>query len=125
MTMIKKKQKNKGKKNYKYGIFAEKFIVILLFLKGYNLLKWRFKCHYGEIDIIATKSSEIIFFEVKARRLKINIEEVLRSKQIQRVKWAANYFIAKNPKFQKYNLRFDFIEFRSFFSFKHHQNFIS
>lgn len=125
---MKRKQKNKkdkGKESYKYGIFVEKFIVILLFLKGYNLLKWRFKCHYGEIDIIATKSSEIIFFEIKARKLKINIEEVLRSKQILRLKWASNYFISKNPKFQKYNVRFDFIEFKSLFSFKHHQNFIS
>lgn len=125
MKKKRKNKKDKGKQSNKYGIFVEKFIVILLFLKGYNLLKWRFKCHYGEIDIIATKSSEIIFFEVKARKLKINIEEVLRSKQIQRIKWAANYFIAKNPKFKKYNVRFDFIEFKNLFSFKHHKNFIS
>ena len=114
-----------SKKTYRFGIFAEKITMLFLFLKGYQIIAWRYKTYLGEIDIIAKKSNIIIAVEVKARRSKANVEEVLRPAQIRRIQKAAELFIAKNPRFHNCNLRFDFVEVGRFFSIKHHRNFIS
>jgi putative endonuclease len=112
-------------KSYQFGLFAEKIAIFFLRLKGYKILAWRFKNRFGEIDIVAKKSRIIVIIEVKARKSKIIIEEVLRPKQIERVKKSAEFFISQNPQFQNYDLRFDFIEINRFFFPKHYQNFIS
>lgn len=113
------------KKTYKFGLLAEKIAMVLLWIKGYQILEWRYKTHFGEIDIIAKKSRVIVVIEVKARSSKFLIEEVLHPKQIERIKKAAEFFIAKNLRFQNYDLRFDFIEIEGFFIVRHHKNFIS
>lgn len=112
-------------KAYKFGILAEKIAIILLFLKGYKILNWRYKTRFGEIDIIAKKSNLIVFVEVKARSSKFNVEEVLTNHQINRIKSAAQIFLTKKPQFQNYDLRFDFIEVSRFLWPKHYSNFIS
>jgi putative endonuclease len=112
------------KKTYKFGLLAEKITILFLFLKGYQILAWRYKTYFGEIDIIAKKSKTIIAVEVKARRTKTLVEEVLRPNQIKRIHRAMEFFIAKNPRFHDHNLRFDFVEVGRFFSIKHHKNFI-
>jgi len=121
--------KTPSKKTYQFGYFAEKYAMILLWLKGYKILKHRYKSSFGEIDIIAKKKNFIIFIEVKARYKKINIENVLNPHQIQRIKKSAEDFIAKNRKLQNCSRRFDFIEVRPIFLFifniKHRINFIS
>ncbi len=106
-------------KNYKFGIFAEEITVWFLRIKGYRILERRYKTYLGEIDIIAKKSNTIIFVEVKARKEKFNIEEVLSKRQVERIKRAAEVFMIKNRKFQKYGWRFDFVEVRGFFGIKH------
>ena len=121
--------KTPSKKTYQFGYFAEKYAMILLWIKGYKILKHRYKSSFGEIDIIAKKKNFIIFIEVKARYKKINIENVLNPHQIQRIKKSAEDFIAKNRKLQNCSRRFDFIEVRPIFLFifniKHRINFIS
>jgi putative endonuclease len=113
------------KKTYQFGILAEKVAMILLFLKGYKILKWRYKTHFGEIDIIAKKSKTLIAVEVKARKSAFLYEEVLLPKQISRLKKALDFFHATNPQLHDHDLRFDFIEVNRFFWPKHHVNFIS
>ena len=112
-------------KTYKFGILAEKIAIIFLFLKGYKILQRRYKTHFGEIDIIAKKSQNIIFIEVKARKKKTNIEEILTIHQINRIKSAGEFFISRNPQFSNHNLRFDFIEIDRLFLPKHYPNFVS
>ena len=116
--------KNK-QKNYYFGIAAERISLIFLWLKGYKILAWRYKTHFGEIDIIAQKLGVIIAVEVKARRQNLPLEVVLQNKQIERIKRALEFFIAKNPRFQQCACRLDFIEVGRFFIPKHHKNFIS
>ncbi len=111
------------KKTYQFGLLAEKIAMIFLCLKGYKILAWRHKNHFGEIDIVAKKSRVIIFVEVKARKSRAVIEEVLRSRQLNRIKRSAELFIAKNPEFQNHDLRFDFIEVGKYFWPKHQKNF--
>ena len=113
------------KSTYKFVILAEKISIFFLRLKGYEILQWRYKTRFGEIDIIAKKARVIIFFEVKARKEKSLIEEVLLPQQIERIKKAAEFFISKNSQFQNYDLRLDFIEVGKFFIIKHYKNFIS
>ena len=118
------KGKNK-KDSYRFGLVAEKIAMLLLRFKGYQILHSRYKTKVGEIDIVASKSKEIIFIEVKARRSSFLIEEVLSSRQINRIKRAAEIFFSRNKRFDDYNWRFDFVEVRKFFRIKHHKNFIS
>jgi putative endonuclease len=121
--------KNPSKKTYQFGYFAEKYVMIFLWIKGYKILKHRYKSSFGEIDVIAKKKNFIVFIEVKARYKKINIENVLTAHQIQRIKKSAEDFIAKNRKLQNCSRRFDFIEVRPIFflifNIKHRINFIS
>jgi len=123
------KIKNPSKKTYQFGYFAEKYVMIFLWIKGYKILKHRYRSNFGEIDIIAKKNNFIIFVEVKARYKKINIENVLNFHQIERIKKSAEHFISKNKKLQNCARRFDFIEVRPLFLFifaiKHRINFIS
>jgi putative endonuclease len=115
--------------SYKFGQYSEKFVMIFLWLKGYKILKNRFKSYLGEIDIIAFKKNQIIFIEVKARKYKTNQEKILSNSQILRIKKSAEFFISKNSNLKKYKWRFDFIEvapmFLFFLKIKHRINFIS
>lgn len=113
----------KPKKTYQFGIAAERLVIWFLRLKGYSILSWRYKTYFGEIDLIAKKGKTIIFIEVKARKSSELIEIVLRPKQVERIKKAAEFFIAKNPKFHNYDCRFDFVQVDKFFIPKHHKNF--
>lgn len=112
------------KNRYYFGLWAERVAMVFLRLKGYHILEWRFKSHFGEIDIIAKKSRIIVAVEVKARRSKILIEEVLTPNQVNRIKNSVNFYISKNKKYQNYNLRLDFIAFNKFLVPKHYCNII-
>ncbi len=111
------------KKTHQFGMLAEKVVILFLRLKGYKILAWRFKTKVGEIDIIAKKSNIIIIIEVKARKSKALVEEILQNKQIARLKRATEFFIAKNPKYDNMAIRFDFIEVNRFFIPTHNKNF--
>lgn len=111
------------KNTYQFGILAEKITMIYLRFKGYKIIKWRFKNYFGEIDIIAKNKNLIAIIEVKARKKKILLEDAVSDSQIKRIINAAEYFIAKNPKYHKCQLRFDLIEVGRFFLIKHHKNF--
>jgi len=118
-------KKNTMMTPYQYGLLAEKIVVISLRFRFYKILAQRYKTKCGEIDIIAKKSNKIIFIEVKARRKKTNIEQILSVKQMERIKRAANIFIAKNNHLQKYSRHFDFIEVNRFFKYSHKRDFMS
>ncbi len=113
------------KRHYYFGIIAELVAATILIIKGYSILKRRYKSKFGEIDIIAKKSNMILVVEVKARSSKIIAEEVLNKNQICRIKNAAQFFISQNKNFQNCDVRFDFIEINKFLFPKHYTNFIS
>lgn len=116
-------KKTPQKKTYQFGILAEKITILLLRLKGYQILSWRYKTYFGEIDVVAKKGKIIAIVEVKARRSKIFFEDVLRPKQIRRVKKAAEFFLSQNPELQNHQIRFDFVAVNKFGLPSHYKNF--
>ena len=46
------------KQTHQFGILAERVSILFLRLKGYKILKWRYKSHFGEIDIKEWKHFE-------------------------------------------------------------------
>lgn len=53
--------------SYEIGVIGEKASVEYLKKNKYKIVTTNFKTTFGEIDIIATKGKEIVFFEVKTR----------------------------------------------------------
>lgn len=108
-----------NKKTHQFGILAERITILFLRLKGYKILFWRYKTVFGEIDIIAKKGKMIVVIEVKARKSKTAIEELLQPKQVSRIKKTTELFLANNTKFRKCPIRFDFVMMNKFYFPRH------
>lgn len=104
--------------SYKYGIFAEYVVIIYLILKGYKVLKRRYKTKFGEIDILATKNKDLIAFEVKARTKQNLTTDIVSFKQKQRIQNALNFFVSRNNKYIDYNIFCNIILYRNMFNFR-------
>lgn len=91
------------------GISAESRAAAWLIGKGFRILARRFRCAAGEIDIIAGRRHTIIFVEVKARATLDDAAESVTERQRRRIVAAAEIWLAKNPKVQFQDLRFDAI----------------
>lgn len=68
--------------------------------RGYSILDRNFRAGYGEIDIIATIDSMLVFIEVKARE---NTrygypEEAVTGRKLREVVKAAEYYALLHPK---------------------------
>lgn len=114
---------SKKLQSYKFGFFAEYISIFFLFLKGYIPIAHRYKSQFGEIDLILYSmfSKTIIFVEVKARKDK-KLLEVLSMAQKARISKSASFFIATNPKYSDYTMRFDLIIFNTPLSLKYIKN---
>ena len=95
--------------SYFFGILSEYFAVLILLLKGYQIIRHRYKSNAGEIDLIAKKGGIIIFIEVKARNNIDNIHEVITEHQKNRITRSASVFVAQNSRLSQFNMRFDVI----------------
>ena len=91
---------HKRQKAEKRGRQAEQFVSWYLWCKGWTPLATRYRCAYGEIDLIMGKKGRLLFVEVKytATNRDDQLETVLpRPHQQQRITNAAKYFLAENP----------------------------
>jgi len=104
-----------------FGFLFECIATMLLVLKGYAILKRRYKVAQGEIDIIARKGNMIIFVEAKARKKHFNYYPPVRYNQIRRIQNAANIFLMKHKLYNKVPIRFD-VFLLSGLSIKHIKN---
>lgn len=98
--------------NFARGICAERCAQLYLFIKGYRILRTRFKTHVGEIDIIASRHKNLVFFEVKTRTCISDALLAVCPKSQNRIALAAQCFLSQSHcrrRFQDYNLRFDVI----------------
>jgi putative endonuclease len=94
--------------DFRSGIVGEYIAIFLYSIKFYKLLHHRWKSNVGEIDIIMQRGKLLVFIEVKTRKHGI-AESSISKNQRKRIINAANLFIAKNPKYQNFDIRFDLV----------------
>jgi len=77
---------------------------------GYEILERNYRCRFGEIDIIASKSNTLFFIEVKTRTTGsfLSPEESVDYFKLEHIKNCANHYIQKNN-MEEYDLSFDVI----------------
>ncbi|WP_298377763.1 YraN family protein [Azospirillum sp.] len=90
-----------------FGRFAEELCRLALRLKGYRILANRLRTPLGEIDIVARRGQTIAMVEVKARRDWDSANEAVNARQRGRLARAAHVYLAANPQYAGYVLRFD------------------
>jgi len=93
-----------------FGKEGEETAVKYLKKRGYKIIENNWRCHMGEIDIIARHKDDTVFIEVKTRTdagLGAPQESVDQRKQKKIIKSALTYIQCKNLEGQ--NFRFDVI----------------
>ena len=112
--------------NYSAGKLAEFLACGLLKTKGYKIVARNYKTgkgtHAGEIDIIAKKDNLLVFVEVKKRKTLENAAYAISETQKSRIKKGAEAFLALNPQFENYDMRFDAILIAFPLDFQHIEN---
>lgn len=92
---------------YKKGKRAELFCAVILFLKGYRILKTRYKAPVGEVDLIVQRGQSLVFIEVKARETYQKGVEAITPTAQKRIRRAGEHFLMKHPKYINLSMRFD------------------
>lgn len=97
--------------NKSIGKIGEDLATEYLQKLGYEIIERNYRCKLGEIDIIAIDREEIVFVEVKARKILSygkpgDAVDKLKKKHIYRV---AEYYLLVNNKLDMYT-RIDVIE---------------
>ncbi|MCI5046438.1 MAG: YraN family protein [Aquisalinus sp.] len=80
------------RKSEQKGRYAEALAEAILRLKGYRIRARRWKCKYGEIDIIASHKSVLIFVEVKRRYSIQSATEAVTWQNRRRIEQAASAY---------------------------------
>ncbi len=91
----------------RFGRWAEGLCRWALRLKGYRILANRLRTPMGEIDIVARRGQTIAVVEVKARADWDAANEAVNARQRGRLARAAHVYLAANPQYAGYVLRFD------------------
>jgi putative endonuclease len=106
---------------HKQGHLAELLAALLLQLKGYHIVKRRYKTPLGEIDLIAMRGRTLVAVEVKYRASLDQASEAITFKQRKRIEKALTLYL-RNLKHQPDQIRFDAILFSPYKWPKHLQN---
>ena len=113
--------RSKSKTTYKKGIFAEYYACAFLMLKGYRILKLRYKTKVGEIDIVAKRWNTIAFIEVKFRNNLDDAIEAVTVKSQSRIRRCSEHYLLVNNH-ESHMIRFDVIGIDKKFFIRHEQN---
>ncbi len=73
----------------------------------------------GEIDLIMRKGRTIVFVEVKKRSTLDNAAYAIQPRQQERIRYAAEAFLASHPQFAEFDIRFDAVLIAFPFKLKH------
>lgn len=96
---------------YTKGVSGEIAVSHYLKGKGFQILERRFRCGPGEVDIIARKGDELIFFEVKtwdALGME-SLEHSVDLRKRERIKETASHYLYRHPELGECRIRFDLI----------------
>lgn len=92
------------------GNVAESIAVRELVRLGYRIVEQNFRCHAGELDVVARDGQTLVFVEIRSRRsdrFGSALEAVSRAKQQQVSRVAAVYLELRRPTFD--TCRFDVV----------------
>lgn len=95
---------------------------------GYRIIAKNYRCGtgkktpFGELDFVAIKGNIIVFCEVKKRQSNMEFLRALSYQQQQRILNGGQYFMRANPKYKKYEMRFDVFFVKLPFVIKHLKN---
>lgn len=117
------KPRDGRRRSYLRGIVAEYWCAGWLLLKGYRIIKMRYRNRQGEIDIIAARGNTLVFTEVKARpNREAALYSVTPAKQ-RIIARAASGFMAAHEKYShNTGLRFDVMVVTSRLQIYHLEN---
>jgi putative endonuclease len=104
--------KNAKTKAYQQGMRAEKLAALYLLLRGFKIIALRYKTPMGEIDLIALRGKTLVFVEVKTRAGMDDALYAVTQQGRGRIERAAQYFIAAQPRYRFYDMRFDVVAIR-------------
>lgn len=102
---------NERQARYRTGLRSEWKAALALRLRGYRILARRWQSTAGEIDLIAVRGKRLTFIEVK-HRPDITDEEAhaaVGPTQRQRVRRAAELWVARNKAYREHLIGFDLI----------------
>lgn len=97
------------RRRYRSGHNAEMIVAAVYMALGHRVLGRRFKTPVGEIDLIATKGKRVAFIEVKRRQTSSEGEDAITLTMRRRVRRAADLWLARNPRYQGYDVGFDLV----------------
>ncbi len=93
------------------GQWGERQVRRALERQGVTILAANWRCHYGEIDIIAATETELYFVEVKTRRSRsyMEIREAVSASKQRKLLLAAELYLQEHPE-ERRQPRFDVAE---------------
>lgn len=94
---------------YRFGLKAEEIVADYIQQCGYELLNRRYKTKYGEIDIIAKNSQELLFIEVKGRKILPDLADIASTLKLSRYSHTISSFLSSKPLYQDLSCRMDLI----------------
>ncbi|MDX2101692.1 MAG: YraN family protein [Alphaproteobacteria bacterium] len=89
------------------GQRAETLALIWLSLCGWRLRARDLRTPVGELDLVFTRGSTLLVVEVKHRATRTAAAEAIRPDQQDRIRRATAWFLAGQPQFSHYQVRFD------------------
>lgn len=103
------KWRDERRVRYQRGRRAEWLASLALRLRGYRILARREKTPLGEIDLVAVRGTRLAFIEVKQRATREAAEGAVTNAQRDRVRRAADLWLARNTRYQSHEIGFDLI----------------
>ncbi len=112
-------RQERGRKNYKAGLWLEFLAMLFLLAKGYWPVGLRQRTKRGEIDLIVRRGGCLVFVEIKKRGDMLSAGESVTARQKARIFGAAEIFLAQNRKYGRLAPRFDCVLFSPYSWPKH------
>lgn len=100
---------DKRKRAERRGRWSEWAAAIFLMLKGYRILRLRYRVRAGEVDIIARRGDMVAFIEVKARRNLMSAIDAVTFTSQSRIRAAGDHWLARQPDAARLSLRYDIV----------------
>ncbi len=95
------------------GAYGERVAVRALVDAGMRVVDRNWRCASGELDIVAIQGDQVIFCEVKTRRVESfgSAVEAVSHRKVRRLRWLAARWLAEHPEVRG-EVRFDVVAIR-------------